>query len=50
MAYMKMKDYNNAIEELRSYDAKDDVTGAIAYGAIGDANMELKNTDEAISY
>jgi TolA-binding protein len=50
MTYMKMKDYNNAIEELRSYDAKDDVTGAIAYGAIGDANMELKNTDEAISY
>lgn len=50
MAYMKMKDYPNAIEELRSYDAKDDVTGAIVYGAIGDANMELKNIDEAISF
>jgi TolA-binding protein len=50
MAYMKMKDYNNAIEELRSYDAKDNVTGALVYGAIGDANMELKNTDEAISF
>ncbi len=50
MAYMKMKDYNNAIEVLRSYDAKDDVTGAIVYAAIGDANMELKNVDDAISY
>ena len=50
MAYMKMKDYTNAIEELRSYEAKDNVTGAIVYGAIGDANMELKNTDEAISF
>ncbi len=50
MAYMKLKDYNKAIEVLRSYDAKDDVTGAIVYGAIGDANMELKNTDEAISF
>ncbi len=50
MAYLKMKDYPNAIEELRSYDAKDDVTGSIVYGAIGDANMELKNLDEAITY
>ena len=50
MAYFKMKDYSNAIEELRSYDAKDEVSGSIVYGAIGDANMELKNLDEAISY
>ena len=50
MAFMKMKNYDRAIEVLRSYDAKDDVTGAIVYGAIGDANMELKNTDEAVSF
>jgi tetratricopeptide (TPR) repeat protein len=50
MAYMKLKDYNKAIEVLRSYDAKDEVTGSLVYGAIGDANMELKNTDEAISF
>ena len=50
MAYFKMKDYNKAIETLRSYDAKDEVTGSIVYGAIGDANMELKNIDEAISF
>ena len=50
MAYMKMKDYNKAIEVLRSYDAKDEITGSLVYGAIGDANMELKNTDEAVSF
>ncbi len=50
MAYMKMKDYDKAIETLRGYDAKDDVTGSITYGAIGDAYMEKKEVDEAISY
>lgn len=50
VAYMKQKQYEKAIESFKSYDAKDMITGAIAYGAIGDAYMELKNTDEAISY
>jgi tetratricopeptide (TPR) repeat protein len=50
VAYMKQKQYEKAIEAFKSYDAKDLVTGSIAYGAIGDAYMELKNTDEAISY
>src|SRR5205809_919134 len=42
--------YDKAVEVLRSYDAKDNVTGAIVFGAIGDAYMELKNTDDAISF
>lgn len=50
MSYMKLKDYDKAIEVLRSYDAKDEITGSIVYGAIGDAFMEQKNTDEAISF
>jgi TolA-binding protein len=50
MAYLKQKEYEKAIEQLRSYDAKDEMTGSLVYGAIGDANMELKNTDEAISF
>jgi tetratricopeptide (TPR) repeat protein len=50
MAYFKKKEYENAIETLKSYDAKDEITGSIAYAAIGDAYMELKNTDEAIKY
>lgn len=50
MSYLKMKEYDKAVDMLKSYDAKDEVTGALTYGAIGDAYMELKNTDEAITY
>ncbi|MCC7232710.1 MAG: tetratricopeptide repeat protein [Bacteroidia bacterium] len=50
MAYLHSHDYEKAIEALKSYNAKDHITGAIVLGAIGDALMELKETDEAISY
>ncbi len=50
MAYLKQKEYDKAIETLKSYDAKDEITGSIVYAAIGDAYMELKNTEEAIDY
>jgi tetratricopeptide (TPR) repeat protein len=50
MCYMKKGEWENAIEYLEKYDAEDDVTGALALGAIGDANMELGNSDEAESY
>jgi len=50
MAYFKKKEYDQAIETLKSYDAKDEITGALVYAVIGDAYMELNNTEEAISY
>ncbi|MBK9048397.1 MAG: tetratricopeptide repeat protein [Bacteroidetes bacterium] len=50
MCYMKKGDWDNAIEYLSGYDAEDDVTGALALGAIGDANLEKGNNDEALSY
>ena len=50
MSYLKNKEYDKAIETLKSYNAKDQVTSALTLGAIGDAYMELNNTDEAISY
>ncbi len=50
MAYLKNKEYDNAIEALKSYDANDHMTGSLAMGAIGDAYLELNNTDEALSY
>jgi TolA-binding protein len=49
MAYMKSKQYDKAIETLKSYDAKDEITGSIVAGAMGDANMEMKKVDEAIA-
>jgi tetratricopeptide (TPR) repeat protein len=50
MCYMKKGEWDNAIENLSKYDAEDDVTGALALGAIGDANLELDKKDEAESY
>lgn len=50
MAYLKSKEYDQAIETLKGYNAKDELTGSLALGAIGDAYMELNNVDEAIGY
>jgi tetratricopeptide (TPR) repeat protein len=50
MTYLKNKEYDKAIDALKGYDAKDQVTAALTLGALGDAYMELTNTDEAISY
>ena len=50
MCYMKKGEWDNAIEYLSGYDAEDDVTGALALGAIGDANLEKGNNEEALSY
>ncbi len=50
MCYMKKGEWDQAIETLKGYDAEDDVTGALALGAIGDANLELNNNSEALEY
>ena len=50
ICYLKQGQYEDAIESLSSFDGKDEMLGAIATGAIGDAYMELGNTDNAISY
>ena len=50
MAYLRNKEYDKAIVTLKSYDAKDEMTGSLVAGAIGDSYSELKNTDEAISF
>jgi tetratricopeptide (TPR) repeat protein len=49
-AYLKAKQYDKAIETLKAYDAKDEMTGSLALACIGDAYMEQKNMDEAVSY
>jgi tetratricopeptide (TPR) repeat protein len=50
MSYLKKGEYQNAIDALKAYDAEDDMTGALALGGIASANLELGNTDEAISF
>lgn len=42
--------FNQAISYLEDFDTDDAVVGAMAKGAIGDANMELGNMDKAASF
>ena len=50
MAYLRQKNYDQAIEVLKGYNPHDLITSSLALGAIGDAYLEQKNVDEAISY
>ncbi|HEX5001213.1 MAG TPA: tetratricopeptide repeat protein [Bacteroidia bacterium] len=50
ICYMKKGEWDNAIEHLSAYDAEDDVTGALALGAIGDAHLEKKENEEALKF
>ena len=46
---LKQGNYELAIDYLKEFDSDDLLVQARAYSLIGDANMELGNTDEAIS-
>ena len=48
--YMDQGDYAMAIEYLKDADLDDDLTSAVAQGAIGDCYLELRNYGDALSY
>jgi tetratricopeptide (TPR) repeat protein len=50
ICYYKQGQYQEAIEMLSSFDGDDQMVGAVANGAIGDAYMELGEVKHAISY
>lgn len=50
ISYLRLGQYEDAIEYLEDYDCKDIMVCAVAYGATGDAYMELGEVDKAISY
>ncbi|RMG76763.1 MAG: hypothetical protein D6707_11965 [Bacteroidetes bacterium] len=50
ICYLRLGDYNNAIEYLKNFDSDDALVAPVASGAIGDAYMELGNTREAIDF
>lgn len=50
ICYLRTGKFEQAIEWLKKYEGKDEIISSIAIGAIGDANMELNKTDEAIKY
>ena len=50
ICYLKLGDYETAIEELKKFDANDVMVATIALGAIGDAYVELGELKEGLSF
>jgi len=50
VCYLHLGDYDQAIEYLSDFSSDDELLNATTQGAIGDANLELGNKEEAISY
>ncbi len=50
MCYLKKGQYEEAIAHLEEFDSNDQIVAPLATAAIGDANMELGKTDEAITF
>lgn len=48
--YLNMGDYEAAIDYYQQFKSKDMIVSSMALGGIGDANMQLGNTVEGISY
>ena len=50
ICYLRMGEYDQAIEYLDDFQKKDQIVGPMAIGATGDAYMELNKPEEAASY
>ena len=50
MSYLKLKDYQNAVEHLSNFKSDDEVLAPIAQGGIGDAFIQLGQKEEALDY
>jgi len=50
ICFLKKGEYEKAIDQLKSFSKKDAMVGAMAYGAIGDAYMELNQPDKAAEF
>jgi len=50
LSYLNTSDFENAIEYLDDFSSDDIILSSLALGCIGDAYMELEDTDNALSY
>ncbi len=50
ICYLKKGEFQNAIDQLNDFSSSDELVGPMAIGAMGDAYMELNNSDKAIDY
>jgi tetratricopeptide (TPR) repeat protein len=50
ISYLHTGKFEEALEQLEKFSTDDVILNSVAIGAMGDASMELKKTDEAIKY
>lgn len=50
MAYLNLKDYQNAIKYLSDFKSDDEALGPLAAGGIGDAFAQIDQLEDALSY
>ena len=50
MAYLNLKDYQNAIKYLNDFSSNDLILSAISKGGIGDAFVQLNQLEDALEY
>ncbi|MFK8059516.1 MAG: tol-pal system YbgF family protein [Polaribacter sp.] len=50
LSYLKMKQYDKAIEYLGKFDSDDEMLGPVSLGAIGDAFADINQADQALEY
>jgi tetratricopeptide (TPR) repeat protein len=50
ICYLKLGQFDQAIDYLKKFSSNDEFVGPMAKGAIGDAYMELKQVDKAADY
>jgi len=50
VSYLKLGQYDNAIEHLKDFNVDDKIIEPQKYGALGDAYMEKGDLDEALDY
>tara|TARA_R110002049_G_scaffold307773_2_gene509446 strand:- start:31393 stop:32247 length:855 start_codon:yes stop_codon:yes gene_type:complete len=49
-AYLRLKDYKNAVEYLSDFESDDEVLAPLAKGNIGDAFVQLNQPEDALGY
>ena len=49
-AYLRLKDYKNAVEYLNNFKSDDEVLAPLAKGNIGDAFVQLNQPEDALDY
>lgn len=49
-AYLRLKDYKNAVEYLGDFESEDEILAPLAKGNIGDAFLQLNQPEDALGY